>query len=113
MCRGVRPPSRRIRLPTAVVLLLSGVLVGPHGLALFGGKAPIADFFADLGKLLLMFFGGLEIDLEQFRQAQNRSLLFGVITTSLPLVLRTPVGLWSGYQPFPAIVIGSRLASHP
>jgi Kef-type K+ transport system membrane component KefB len=79
---GIPALSRRTRLPSAVVLLFSGVLVGPHGLALFGGKAPIADFLADLGKLLLMFFAGLEIDLEQFRKAQNRSMLFGVITTA-------------------------------
>jgi Kef-type K+ transport system membrane component KefB len=112
MIVGIPALSRRIRLPTAVVLLLSGVLIVPHGLAMFGGKAPIADFFADLGKLLLMFFAGLEIDLEQFRKARNRSLLFGLITTSLPLILGTAVGLWFGYQLIPAIVIGSLLASH-
>jgi Kef-type K+ transport system membrane component KefB len=59
-----------------------------------------------------MFFAGLEIDLEQFRKARNRSILFGVITTSLPLILGTAVGLWFGYQLIPAIVIGSLLASH-
>jgi DNA-binding NarL/FixJ family response regulator len=79
---------------------------------LFGGKTPIADFLGDLGKLLQMFFAGLEIDLEQFRKARNKSILFGVITTSLPLILGTAVGLWSGYQFIPAIVIGSLLASH-
>ena len=112
MIVGIPALSRRIRLPTAVVLLLSGVLIGPHGLALFGGKALVADFLADLGKLLLMFFAGLEIDLEQFRKTRNRSLLFGVITTTLPLILGTAVGLWCGYQLIPAIVIGSLLASH-
>jgi Kef-type K+ transport system membrane component KefB len=112
MIVGIPALSRRSRLPTAVALLLSGVFVGPHGLALFGEKAPIADFFADLGKLLLMFFAGLEIDLEQFRKAQNRSILFGVITTILPLILGTSVGLWCGYNLIPAIVIGSLLASH-
>ena len=109
---GIPALSRRSRLPSAVVLLFSGILIGPHGLGLFGGKAPIADFLADLGKLLLMFFAGLEIDLEQFRKAQNRSILFGVITTSLPLILGTTVGLWCGYKLIPAIVIGSLLASH-
>jgi Kef-type K+ transport system membrane component KefB len=109
---GIPALSRRSRLPAAVGLLLSGVLIGPHGLALFGGKAPIADFLADLGKLLLMFFAGLEIDLEQFRKARNRSILFGVITTCLPLLLGIAVGHWFGYQLIPAIVIGSLLASH-
>jgi Kef-type K+ transport system membrane component KefB len=59
-----------------------------------------------------MFFAGLEIDLAQFRKARNRSILFGVITTSLPLILGTSVGFWCGYPLIPAIVIGSLLASH-
>jgi Kef-type K+ transport system membrane component KefB len=36
-------------------LLLFGVQLGSHGLEFFGTQRPIADFFAELGKLLLMF----------------------------------------------------------
>ena len=39
-------------------------------------------------------------------------MTFGVITTSLPLILGTLVGLVFGYGVLPAIVIGSLLASH-
>jgi predicted Kef-type K+ transport protein len=42
-----------------VGLLLFGVLLGPHVLGFFGEQQPIADFFAELGKLLLMFSAGL------------------------------------------------------
>jgi Kef-type K+ transport system membrane component KefB len=58
----IPPLSRRARLPAVVGLLLSGVVLGPHVLGLFGEHVPVADFFAELGKLLLMFFAGLEID---------------------------------------------------
>jgi Kef-type K+ transport system membrane component KefB len=50
---------------------------------------PIVQFFGDLGRLLLMFAAGLEIDLSLFRKAQTRSLIFGVITTMVPQVLGT------------------------
>src|SRR5437899_92313 len=109
---GIPPLSRRLRLPSVVGLLLCGVLIGPHGLGFFGEKTPIADFFADLGKLLLMFFAGLEIDLEHFRKARNRTLTFGVITTTLPLLLGTAVGLAFGFSVVKAVVVGSLLASH-
>ena len=49
--------------------------------------------------LLLMFFAGLEIDLALFRQKHLRSLGFGVVTTTLPLLLGTLVTLWLGYRP--------------
>ena len=93
-------------------MLLGGVIIGPYVLGFFGTDRPIADFMAELGKLLLMFFAGLEIDLGLFRRARNRSIAFGITTTVLPLVLGTAVGLAFGYAAIPAIVIGSLLASH-
>jgi Kef-type K+ transport system membrane component KefB len=109
---GIPPLARRARLPGVVGLLLSGVVIGPHGLGLFGVHDPIAAFFADLGKPLLMFFAGLEIDIAQFRRAQNKSITFGLVTTSIPLLLGSAVGLVFGYQAVAAIVLGSLLASH-
>ena len=109
---GIPPLSRRIRIPEMVGLLLFGVILGPHVLEFFGTKAPIADFFAELGKLLLMFSVGLEIDVQQFRRARTRSIIFGIVTTTLPLMFGTIFGLTFGYTLIPAIVIGSLLASH-
>jgi Kef-type K+ transport system membrane component KefB len=104
--------SRRIRIPAVVGLLLSGIIVGPHGLDVIGTNRPIADFFADLGKLLLMFCAGLEIDLALFQRARKRVIAFGLLTTSLPLLLGTGVGLLFNYRPVAAVVLGSLLASH-
>ena len=109
---GVPALSRRIRIPGVVGLLLTGVVIGPHVLGLFAEYHPVIDFMAKLGQLLLMFSAGMEIDLALFRQAQHRSMIFGLLTTSLPLLLGTFVGLWSGYQFVPAVVLGSLLASH-
>jgi Kef-type K+ transport system membrane component KefB len=67
---------------------------------------------SELGKLLLMFFAGLEVNLRLFRQSQRKVTIFGIITTTLPLLLGTAVGLWFGFAAIPAIVIGSLLASH-
>jgi Kef-type K+ transport system membrane component KefB len=104
--------SRRLHIPTAVGLLLGGVIVGPYVLDIFGTVRPIADFLAELGKLLLMFFAGLEIDLALFRRARKRSIAFGIATTVLPLLFGTAIGLLFGYAAIPAVVIGSLLASH-
>jgi len=60
----------------------------------------------------LMFGAGLEIDINLFREAQNRSVIFGLITTVVPQVLGTAFALAFGYGIIPAIVIGSLLASH-
>ncbi len=103
---------RRLHVPPVVGLLLSGVLFGPYCLEIIGKTRPVADFLGEIGKILLMFMAGLEIDLDLFKRVRKKSMTFGVITTSLPLVLGTLVGLAFGYSVLPAIVIGSLLASH-
>src|SRR5262245_23300833 len=109
----VMPPlSRRLRLPSVVGLLFAGILLGPYVLDIFGKERPIADFMGELGKLLLMFYAGLDVDLTLFRQAQRKVTTFGLVTTTLPLILGTAVGLWFGYAAIPAVVLGSLLASH-
>jgi len=104
--------SRRLRIPPVVGFLLSGVLFGPYALDVVGENRPIADFLAELGKLLLMFTAGLEVDLALFKRVRARAMTFGFITTFLPLILGTIVGRVFGYGILAAIVIGSLLASH-
>ncbi len=102
----------RVRMPAAVGLLISGMLIGPYGIDLFGEHRPVADFFGEIGKLMIMFFAGLEIDLVLFRKVQHRSIIFGVVTTLFPLLLGTTVGIAFGFRLVPSIVLGSLLASH-
>ena len=108
----IPPLCRRARMPAVVGLLLAGVALGPSGLNALPRADPIADFFAEVGKLLLMFFAGLEIDLSQFRRTAGRSLAFGLLTFSIPQVAGTGVGLLAGYGPLAAVLLGSLMASH-
>ena len=82
----IPPLCRRLRIPSGVGLLLAGVALGPSGLRTLPNAAPVAEFFAEIGKLLLMFFAGLEIDLSQFRRTGVRSLGFGFLTFFIPLL---------------------------
>lgn len=109
---GIPQLSRRARLPEAVGLLLSGVVLGPHVLDVFPRTHPVTQFFSELGMLLLMFFAGLEINLTLFREKIFRSIVFGVTTTLVPLLLGTLAARGLGYSLLPAIVVGSLLASH-
>jgi Kef-type K+ transport system membrane component KefB len=109
---GVPRLAALARLPAMVGLLIFGIVLGPHVLSFLGEQRPVAEFFAELGKLLLMFSAGLEIDLALFRQVQTRSVIFGTVTTGVPLLFGTFLGLGFGYALIPAIVVGSLLASH-
>jgi Kef-type K+ transport system membrane component KefB len=109
---GVPLLATRFRVPPVVGLLLFGVALGPHGLGVWGQHPPVAEAFGELGILLLMFSAGLETDIALFRSVQNRTIMFGLATTAVPLLLGTLFGLTFHYALLPAIVIGSILASH-
>jgi Kef-type K+ transport system membrane component KefB len=108
----IPPLCRRLRIPPGVGLLLAGVALGPSGLHTLPNAAPVAEFFAEIGKLLLMFFAGLEIDLSQFRRTGARSLFFGFLTFTIPLLVGVGVGMLAGYGWLAAVLIGSLMASH-
>jgi Kef-type K+ transport system membrane component KefB len=108
----VPPLCRRVRLPAVVGLLAAGVLIGPHGLQVAPKHSDVVNFFAELGKLLLMFFAGMEIDLVLFNRTRNRSVGFGLLTFAFPLTAGLLVGFWAGYPWVGALLIGSLLASH-
>lgn len=103
---------RRVRLPTVVGLLGCGVLFGPHGLQVAQSGSSTAHDLGEIGKLLLMFFAGMEIDLLQFRRLRAKSLGFGSLTFALPLLFGAAAALLFGYGWVAALLIGSLLASH-
>jgi Kef-type K+ transport system membrane component KefB len=79
----------RIVLPTVVLEIVLGILIGPEGLDLAKVDSHI-DFLADLGLVFLFFFAGLEL-VEQ--RVARRSLVRGTIGWGVSLVLGIVVGL--------------------
>lgn len=102
----------RIQLSGLLGLILAGALIGPPGFGLVALNDRVVELFAEIGKLMLVFIIGLEIDLQQFREAKWRSILFGLLTFLLPLAGATLISHYYGYGWNSALLIGSLLASH-
>ncbi|MBL9004180.1 MAG: cation:proton antiporter [Myxococcales bacterium] len=64
----------RLRMPTAVVLIVAGIGLGPAGLSLLR-DTPTVGFLSHFGFLVLMFMAGMEIDFASIRSAGPRSLI--------------------------------------
>ncbi|HEY4644615.1 MAG TPA: cation:proton antiporter, partial [Bacteroidota bacterium] len=67
--------SHRVRLPSIVGFLITGMLIGPFGLNFVSQREQI-EVFADIGVVMLLFFIGLEFSLSQLR-AIRREFFFG------------------------------------
>jgi Kef-type K+ transport system membrane component KefB len=102
----------RLRLPGPVGYILAGIILGPQVLSVLNPDGKIVGFFSDIGKLLLMFFAGYEVDIEQFNRARRKAATFGALTFSAPFLLGATVGWLMGYQVNSCAVIGAILASH-
>ncbi len=68
--------SRPIRLPGVSGFLLTGIIIGPNGLALIPGREEI-EIFAEIGVVMLLFFIGLEFSLAQLKAIRRQFLLGG------------------------------------
>lgn len=102
----------RIKLPGIIGILLSGFILGPKALGLIEADHEVIKFLSTVGKLMVMFFAGMEIDFEQFTQHWKRSFTFGILTFIIPLAAGFAIGRFAGFSPISSTVIGSLLASH-
>lgn len=108
----VPPLFERLRLPSALGLMLAGVALGPFALGVLSGDGPTIELFSTLGRVLLMFFAGLEVDLRVFQRTRERSLAFGALTFLLPLAGGVAVGRLFDFSWNASVLIGSLIASH-
>jgi Kef-type K+ transport system membrane component KefB len=103
--------AERARVPGIIGLIGAGILLGPDGLGVLQREGTIATL-GGVGLLYLMFVGGLDLDLEGFRQHRRDSIVFGVATFVLPMAVGTAAALWVGLDTIAALIIASAFTSH-
>lgn len=81
---------RRLNIPGIIILIVSGIVIGPYGAGILEQNAAI-DLFSTIGLLYIMFIAGLELDMNQFKANRNKSFLFGFFTFIIPLGIGFPV----------------------
>ncbi|MES2240527.1 MAG: cation:proton antiporter [Bacteroidota bacterium] len=81
---------KRLNIPGIIGLIISGVVIGPHGLNILEKNSAI-DLFSTIGLLYIMFIAGLELDMNEFKANKNKSILFGFVTFFFPLAIGFPV----------------------
>lgn len=102
----------KIKLPAVIGLIVAGIIVGPHGFNILMRNSSV-ELFGTVGLLYIMFLAGLEIDLNEFYRNKYKSLGFGFLTFSIPMVLGTVIFLYIfNYSMTSSLLIASMFASH-
>ena len=89
--------SNKVRVPTVVGFLLTGLMIGPFGLALVENTEEV-EVFAEIGVVILLFTIGLEFSLERLRQIQRYFFVGGSLQAAVTVLLILIIGTGVGYS---------------
>lgn len=102
----------RIKIPHILGLIIAGAVIGPNGLNLVLRDSSII-LSGTAGLLYIMFLAGLEIDFNEFVKNSRKSILFGLLTFSIPMMLGILAGIYVlKLSVMTSVLLASMFASH-
>jgi CPA2 family monovalent cation:H+ antiporter-2 len=99
----------RLRVPTVVGFLLTGIFVGPYGLGLVKAVHEVENF-AEVGVVLLLFTIGIEFSLERLLQIKKSFLMGGSLQVFLTFLATLFIAMRFGQAFGEAAFIGFLVA---
>lgn len=103
---------KRLNIPGIIGLIIAGIFIGPGGLHLIQGTESF-ELLSKTGLLYIMFLAGLEIDMHEFRENGRKSVLFGVLTFLVPILLGMLVCYyWFQFSFWSALLLASIFSTH-
>ncbi|MFO7658127.1 MAG: cation:proton antiporter [Bacteroidales bacterium] len=103
---------RKIRIPHIIGLILAGAVVGPNGFDILARDTGIL-LFGTAGLLYIMFLAGLEMDMAELKTNKNKSIVFGLFTFSIPMIIGTLVSFYVlNFTLITSVLLASMFASH-
>ncbi|MDA8021093.1 MAG: cation:proton antiporter [Thermoanaerobaculia bacterium] len=97
--------THRLRLPSVVGLVGTGVLIGPSGIGIIDDRHDV-ELLAEIGVVLLLFVIGLELSLDKLRELRRPFLLGGSVQGLVSIVLAAALGAAVGLPVPSAIFLG-------
>ena len=81
----------KLKIPHIVGLIFAGVIFGPYGLGILDHDSSFR-LFGQVGMLYIMFIAGIDMDMNDFLQNRNKSIVFGLLTFFIPMILGIATG---------------------
>ncbi|MDX1582944.1 MAG: cation:proton antiporter, partial [Thermoanaerobaculia bacterium] len=97
--------SHRLRIPALVGFLLTGLLIGPSGLALISDVHQV-EILAEFGVVALLFVIGLEFSLERLKQIRRPFLIGGSLQAIFTISITVAISLYLGFELAESVFFG-------
>lgn len=96
---------QKLNLPTILGYLMTGIIAGPHMLALISASHEV-EVLAEIGVILLLFIIGMEFSLKSLAAIKNSVLIGGSVQVGLTIILTALVAYWVGFEMNSALFLG-------
>lgn len=101
--------AHRMRFPSIVGFLITGVIIGPHALGLIPDAEEIR-VLAEVGVALLLFSIGLEFSFDRLKGWGRTAFAMGSVQVLLTAAAGTILGLGNGLAILPSVFLGCCIA---
>lgn len=78
--------SKRIRVPSIILIIVAGTIIGPYGLNIISIDNSL-KLLADIGIVFIMFLAGIELDINQIKINKKQSIVFGILAFAIPFII--------------------------
>jgi len=96
---------QRLKLPTILGYLITGILVGPYVLGLIQVTHEV-EVLAEIGIILLLFIIGMEFSLKSLAAIKNTVMIGGSVQVGLTILFTALVTYFSGFALEKAVFLG-------
>lgn len=96
---------QRIRIPTILGFLITGIIAGPYGLNIIDASHEV-ELLAEIGIIFLLFVIGIEFSLKSLASIKNTVIWGGLIQVGGTIGVTYAIGTWAGLPLEQAIFLG-------
>jgi CPA2 family monovalent cation:H+ antiporter-2 len=96
---------QRFRLPSVLGFLITGIIIGPNGLALIGAVDEV-EIISEIGVILLLFVIGMELSLKQLASIRKTVFIGGLLQVVFSIALASVFTRLLGFAWNESVFIG-------
>lgn len=96
---------QRLKIPSVLGFLITGVLIGPFGLGLISSIKEI-EIIAEIGVILLLFVIGMELSIKQLRNMRKTVFIGGLFQVGVSVILAMFLSKFMGFEWDKSVFIG-------
>lgn len=96
---------QKLKLPSIIGFLLTGILIGPHGFSLINAVEEV-EVLSEIGVILLLFVIGMELSIKQLVSIKKTVFIGGFLQVGITVIVTGFIYYFLGYSWQESVFIG-------